>query len=156
MRKWLITALVFGVLFMFGASSGSAARMEVSGVISNWKEVKARVPASAYLQLVKIEDKMKGSVDAQGLSAFDSQFPKITVRADGSFKVDVKGLPSGEYLIALQRALPREVSGTTIESGTPILITGEGNALIIKVPGDFPLNVGKVDVAVQTQKAPSK
>ena len=144
MRRWLVMAVMLGAVVMFGASSVSAARMEVSGFILNWKEVKARVPASAYLQLVKVEDKMKGSTDAQGLSAFDSKLPKVTVRADGSFRLDLKNLPKGKYLIALQRALPSKA----IKSGTPLLITGESNPLVIEIPGEFPLDGGNVNVGV--------
>lgn len=151
MRRWLVMVVLLGAVVMFGTSAVSAARMVVSGVIVNWKEVMARVPAGAYLQLVKIEDKMKGNTDAQGLSAFESKYPKITVRTNGSFKVDVKDLPSGEYIVALQRAMPRVVDGNPIASGTPLLITEEGKPLLIKVPGEFPLDVGKVDVGVRAK-----
>ena len=144
MRKWLLMALVLGTVVTFGSTSWSASQMVVSGVINNWREVKARVPANAYLQLVKIEDKMKGSTDAQGLSAFDSKFPKVTVRANGSFRLDLKNLPEGKYFIALQRA----IDSSAIKSGTPLLITGEGSPLIIEIPGEFPRDMGKVDIGV--------
>ncbi len=151
MRRWLGLAMALGAVLLFGSSSWGAAKMEVKGVIANWREVKARVPASAYLQLVKIEDNLKGTSDEQGLSAFDSEFPRLSVLADGSFRVDVKDLPTGKFFIALQRALPREVGGTAISSGTPILLTKEGSPLIIEVPGTFPQDVGEVMVAVRSQ-----
>jgi hypothetical protein len=154
MRRWLGLAMALGAVLLFGSSSWGAAKMEVKGVIANWREVKARVPASAYLQLVKIEDNLKGTSDEQGLSAFDSEFPRLSVLADGSFRVDVKDLPTGKFFIALQRALPREVGGSAILSGTPILLTKEGNPLIIEVPGTFPQDVGEVMVAVRPQGGP--
>jgi len=146
--------MALGAVLLFGSSSWGAAKMEVKGVIANWREVKARVPTSAYLQLVKIEDNLKGTSDEQGLSAFDSEFPRLSVLADGSFRVDVKDLPTGKFFIALQRALPREVGGTAISSGTPILLTKEGSPLIIEMPGTFPQDVGEVTVAVRPQGKP--
>jgi len=155
MRKWLATAVALGAVLMFGSSAWSAANMVVSGVITNWKEVMARVPASAYLQLVKLDKEMKGTTDAQGLSAYDSDLPRITVRPDGSFKATFQDLSPGEYIIALQRAAPRTLPGSTVQSGTAILIMEDGNPLIIKVPGTFPLKVGKVIVAVKAEKTES-
>jgi len=147
MKRWLVLMAVLGAVVMFGSAAWSASRMVVSGNIANWKEVMARVPANAYLQLVKIEEKMKGTTDAQGLSAFDSKYPKVKVRANGSFSLDLKNLPQGKYLVALQRALP----SSAIKSGTPLLITGEGNPLVIEIPGEFPLDVGEVNVGVLAQ-----
>jgi hypothetical protein len=155
MKTWLGFAVALGAILLLGSSAGSAAKMEVKGVIVNWKEVKARVPDSAYFQLVKIEDNMKGTSDEQGLSAFDSEYPKVAVLADGTFQADVKGLPEGKFFIALQRAMPREVGGAAIASGTPVLINKEGNLVIIEVPGAFPQNVGQVLVAVRPQGAPA-
>ncbi len=154
MKRWLAIAVVLGAMFLIGSSPVSAAKMEIKGVIADWKEGKAMIPASAYLQLVKIEEEMKGTTDSQGLSAFDSEFPKISVRADGSFRVDVKDLPEGKYFIALQRAMPRERSGDSMATAIPILITEDKEPLIIEVPGTFPLDVGQVDVGVRVQKAP--
>jgi hypothetical protein len=118
MKRWLAIVVVLGAVFLLGSSPVSAAKMEVKGVIADWKEGKARIPASAYLQLVK-------------------------------------DLPEGKYLIALQRAMPREMSGNSMATAIPILITGEGEPLIIEVPGTFPLDVGRVDVGVRVPKAPS-
>jgi hypothetical protein len=154
MKRWLAIAVVLGALFLIGSSPVRAAKMEITGVIIDWKKGKNMIPASAYLQLVKIEEEMKGTTDAQGLSAFDSEFPKISVRADGSFSADVKDLPEGKYFIALQRAMPREMSGNSMATAIPILITGDKEPLIIEVPGTFPLDVGRVDVGVRVQETP--
>lgn len=153
MKRWLALAVVLGALLLLVCPSVNAAKMEVKGVIANWKAVKARVPESAYLQLVKIEDKLKGTSDERGLAAYDSDFPKLTVLSDGSFRVDVQGLPNGKYFIALQRAMPKDLEGVAIASGTPILLNKEGKPLIIEVPGTFPQDVGEVVVAVQPQGA---
>ena len=156
MRKWLAITVALGAVFLFVSSSWSAAEMEVKGIIGDWMEGKTKIPDSAYFQLVKVEKEMKGTSDAQGLSAFDSKFPKISVQDDGSFRVDVKDLPKGRYIIALQRAVPREISTGDLKGAIPpILITGKGEPLIIEVPGSFPLDVGKVDVAIRAPKAPA-
>jgi hypothetical protein len=153
MRKWLAVAVALGVVFLFGTVSLSAAKMEVKGVVNDWPEIKAKLPPSVYFQVVKLEEKLQGTTDSQGFSAFNSEFPKIEVRADGSFRVDLKDAPPGKYFIALQRAVPKEMAGESMATAIPILITKEGNPLLIEVPGDFPLDVGKVDVAV---RAPEK
>jgi hypothetical protein len=153
MKTWLSLATALGavllvVTFSFGAG------LEIQGNIGNWKEVKAKVPADAYLQLVKYDDKMKGNTDEEGFSAFDSKLAKIKVRDNGSFKLTVKELPPGKYFIALQRALPKEMTGESQISAVPILVTDKGQALVLEVPGDFPVNVGKVFVAVRSEKKP--
>jgi len=152
MQRWLAAALAAAVLIVTAGPAWCADNMTIKGVIDNWGKVKAKLPQGAYLQLVKIEEKMSGTDDAQGLSAFDSKFPRIPVRDDGSFRVEVKDLPSGDYIVALQRAMPRA------GSGTPLLITADKNPLIIKVPGASPLDVGKVDVGIlpAKQDAPAK
>lgn len=155
MKRWLAIAVALGAMFLMGSSPVSAAKMEIKGVIVDWKKGKTMIPASAYLQLVKIEEEMKGTTDTQGMSAFDSEFPKISVRADGSFSADVKDLPEGQYFIALQRALPRDVSGDSMATAIPILITEDKEPLIIEVPGTFPLDVGRVDVGVRVPKTPA-
>lgn len=155
MRKWLAIAVALSVVFLVGSSSWGAARMEVKGVVADWGELKAKIPPSAYFQVVKLEDKLQGTTDPQGFSAFNSEFPKIQVRADGSFRVDLKDVPAGQYFIALQRAVPQEMYGENKASAIPILITKEGKPLVIKVPGTFPLDVGRVDVAVRSSEAPA-
>jgi hypothetical protein len=94
--------------------------------------------------------------DEEGYSAFDSKLPKITVRDNGSFKLKVKEIPSGKYFVALQRALPKEMAGDSMATAIPILITEKQQALIIEVPGSFPMNVGKLFVAVRAKKEPPK
>ncbi len=153
MKRWLALAVALGALLLVASPSLSAAKMEVKGVIVNWKEVKSRVPDTAFLQLVKIEDNLKGTSDEEGLAAFDSEFPKLKVSAEGSFQVDVKGLPEGKFFIALQRAMPKDMAGAAIASGTPILLNQEGKLVTIEVPGTFPQDVGRVVVAVQPQGA---
>jgi hypothetical protein len=125
----------------------------ITGIISDWKEVKAKIPETAYFQLVKYTEKMKGTTDEEGFAAFDSKLPKIKVRDDGSFKLSVKELPEGRYFVALQRAIPKAMYGEDTAAAVPILITKKG-ALVIEVPGEFPVNVGKVSVAVRSKKEP--
>jgi hypothetical protein len=153
MRRWLALAAALSFLFMCVSSAVGADGIVIQGVIANWKEVKERVPVNAYFQLVKYTDKMKGTSDEEGYAAFDSKLPKIKVQDDGSFKLSVKELPEGKYFIALQRAIPKAMYGEDTGASVPILITEKG-ALMIQVPGDFPLNVGKVFVAVRAKKEP--
>jgi len=129
--------------------------MEVKGVVEDWGELKVKIPPNAYFQVVKLESNLQGNTDPQGFSAFNSDFPKIEVRADGSFRVDLKDVSEGKYFIALQRAVPREMSGESMATAIPILITKEGKPLLIEVPGTFPLDVGRVDVAVRSSEAPA-
>ena len=153
MKKWRSLAVALGAMLLL-ISFAFGAGMEIEGVIVDWKAVKARVPAKAYLQLVKYGENMKGTSDEEGFSAFDSKLPKIKVRDNGSFKLTAGEIPPGKYFIALQRALPKEMSGENLASAIPILITEKEQALIIEVPGNFPMNVGKVFVAVRAKKEP--
>ena len=155
MKKWLSLIMAVAALFLFAGFS-FAAGLEIEGVIGDWKAVKARVPAKAYLQLVKYSENMKGTSDEEGYSAFDSKLPKIKVKDNGSFKLTVKEIPPGKYFIALQRALPKEMGGEDMATAIPILITEKEQALAIGVPGNFPMNVGKVFVAVRAPKKPPK
>lgn len=152
MGMWLALVVLLWTLMGPDTPVVFGADLVVSGTITNWKEVLARVPPSAYLQLVKLEKEMRGTTDAQGLAAFESDLPKIPARPDGSFRVTLKDLAPGEYIIALQRAAPRKVPGSTLVSGTPLLVKEDGQPLIIKVPETSPLNVGKVVVAVKAEK----
>ena len=120
------------------------------------KQVKARVPATAYLQLVKYGPEMKGTTDAQGYSAFDSKLPKSRCAYSGYFKLSAKGLSAGKYFIALQRALPKEMSGQSIGTAVPVLVTDKGDVLVVEVPGNYPMKVGKLFVAVHNKKEPEK
>jgi hypothetical protein len=151
MRRWLALAVALGAVLLCVSSSLSAEKVVITGIIADWKEVKAKIPETAYFQLVKYREKMKGTTNQEGFSAFDSKLPKIKVRDDGSFKLSIKELPEGKYFVALQRAVPREVYGENAEAAVPILITEKG-ALVIQVPGSFPVNVGKVFVAVRSKK----
>ncbi len=154
MRRWLALAVALGAVLLWGSSAFSAEKVVITGVIADWKAVKTRVPETAYLQLVKYGKDMKGTEDEQGLSAFDSKLPKIKVREDGSFKVTIKELPDGDYIFALQRAVPKELSGGSVATAIPILVNSKGQPLGIHVPGDFPVNVGRVFLAVRSQKEP--
>jgi hypothetical protein len=151
MRRWLALAMALGAVYLWAGSAFSAERVVITGIIVDWKAVKARIPETAYLQLVKYREKMKGTSDQEGFAAFDSKLPKIKVQDNGSFKLSIKELPEGKYFIALQRAIPKEIYGENADASVPILVTEKG-ALVIEVPGSFPVNVGKVFVAVRSQK----
>ena len=151
MRRWLVLAVALGAVLLWVSSSLGAERVVITGIIADWKEVKAKIPETAYFQLVKYRDKMKGTTDQEGFAAFESKLPKIKVRDDGSFKLSIKELPEGKYFVALQRAIPKEIYGEDTEAAVPVLITQKG-ALVIQVPGEFPVNVGKVFVAVRSKK----
>lgn len=155
MSRWLAVVVALGAVFLMASVSWSAEGIKIEGVIANWKEVKDRVPASAYFQLVRFRDKMKGTTDPEGFAAFESKLPKIKVRDDGSFKLSLKELPEGKYFIALQRAVPKEIYGDAVPSAIPLLITEKQEALMIQVPGTFPVNLGRVYVGVRAPKEPS-
>jgi len=130
----LTVAFLMASLF-FALHSASGAGLVIKGVIVNWNRVRAKAAESAYLQLVKVEGKMAGWTDSQGLATLTSDLPVIPVSGQGSFKVNVGQLPPGEYLIALQRALP----------AAPILVK-HGKPAVIKVPGKSPVDLGRVKV----------
>jgi len=152
MRRWLALVVALGAVLLWAGSSFSAEKVVITGIIADWKGVKSKIPDTAYFQLVKYQDKLKGTSDEEGFAAFDSKLPKLKVREDGSFKLSVKELPKGKYFIALQRAIPKAIYGEDTGAAVPVLITKEG-VLAIQVPGDFPVNVGKVYVAVHSKKA---
>ncbi len=152
MKRWLAVVAVLSAVCLQVNFSWGAGGVEVAGVVANWQKVKEKVPESAYFQLVKFHKELKGTTDSEGYSAFESKLPKIKVKADGSFKLVAKTLSDGNYFIALQRALPKEVTGDSIASAIPILITEKEEPFIIQVPGDYPLNAGKVFLAVRAQK----
>ena len=105
----------------------------VTGVITNWYQVKGKVSDKAYFQLVKNVHMKSANTDKDGLSALKSDLPQVAVRSTGGFQVSLDQVPDGEYFIALQRGL----------SSVPILVKN-GRPVLIKVPGKFPLNVGNV------------
>lgn len=152
MRKWLAVMAVLSAVCLQGSISWGAGGVEVVGVVANWPKVKEKMPDSAYFQLVKFHKELKGTTDSEGYSAFESKLPKIKVKADGSFKLVAKTLSDGNYFIALQRALPKEVTGDSIATAIPILITEKEEPFIIQVPGEYPLNAGKVFLAVRVPK----
>jgi hypothetical protein len=153
MRRWLALVVALGAVFLCVSSSLGAEKVVITGIIADWKVVKSKIPETAYFQLVKYTEKMKGTTDEEGFAAFDSKLPKLKVRDDGSFKLSVKELPEGRYFVALQRAIPKAMYGEDTGAAVPVLITKEG-ALAIQVPGEFPVNVGKVFVAVRSKKEP--
>lgn len=117
----------------------------VSGLITNWYQVKSKVPDKAYFQLVKKRHQLKANTDKAGLAAFASDLPRIPVRNSGGFRVNLGQVPSGEYFIALQRGF----------ASAPILVQ-DGSPLIFKVPGRFPLNVGNVKLELPLGEEPRK
>ncbi len=155
MRRWVILLGAFCVVLL-AAGAALSAGLEIEGTIVDWKQVKTRVPAAAYLQLVKYGPEMKGTTDEEGYSAFDSKLPKIKVRDNGYFKLSAKELSAGKYFIALQRALPKEMSGESMGTAIPVLVTEKGNVLVVEMPGNYPMKVGKLFVAVNTKKEPAK
>ena len=84
MRRWLILLVALCVVLL-AAGAALSAGLEIEGTIVDWKEVKARVPATAYLQMVKYGTELKGTTNEEGYSAFDSRLPKIKVRDNGYF-----------------------------------------------------------------------
>lgn len=127
--------LVMALVLPFPVSAGG---LVIKGVIVNWGQVQRKVPDQAYFQLVKVQEKMGGRTDSQGLASLTSDLPVIPVSRRGSFKVNLGQLPPGDYLIALQRALP----------AAPILVR-EGKPAIIRVPGKFPLDLGRLQVEIR-------
>jgi hypothetical protein len=151
-RCLVVMAAVLSAVCFLGNVSWGAGGVEVQGIVANWKQVKDKVPQSSYFQLIKYHKEMKGTTDGEGFSAIESKLPKIKVKPDGSFKLVVKELSDGNYFIALQKALPKEMAGESIATAIPILITEKEEPLVIRVPDDYPLNVGKVFVAVRGKK----
>ncbi|MFZ2089882.1 MAG: hypothetical protein WAU47_15035 [Desulfobaccales bacterium] len=152
MKKWLVMAMALSAVCFLVNFSWGAGGVEVQGIVANWKQLKDKVPQRSYFQLIKYHKELKGTTDSEGFSAIESKLPKIKIKPDGSFKLVVKELSDGNYFIALQKALPKEMSGESIATAIPILITEKEEPLIIQVPGDYPLNVGKVFVAVRGKK----
>lgn len=146
LRKWLagmVVGLCVGV--MLAQAPARAGEVVVTGLITNWYQVKDKVPEKSYFQLVEKQHQLKGNTDKEGLAAFDSKLPRIIVRNSGGFRVNLGQIETGEYFIALQRGF----------AGAPILVK-DGNPLIIKVPGDFPLNVGSVKLELPLGVGPRK
>jgi hypothetical protein len=137
--------IAVAVVLGWGPAPGRAGEVVVGGLITNWYRVKNKVPEESYFQLVKKEPQLKGNTDKEGLAAFDSNLPRIPVRNSGGFRVNLGKLPPGEYFIALQRGF----------ASAPIVVK-DGNPLIFKVPGKFPLNVGSVKLELPLGQEPQK
>jgi hypothetical protein len=145
LKKWLAVGMVIAVVVMWGKGPVSAGEVVITGMVTNWYQVKNKVSDKAYFQVVKKQEKLTSKTDKEGLAALDSNLPKIPVRSSGGFRANLSKVPPGEYFIALQRGL----------SSTPILVK-DGNPLIFKIPGDFPLNLGNVTLEMPLGYAPPK
>ncbi len=145
LRKWFALGVLLALLVMLGQEPARAGEVVISGMVTNWYQVKNKVSDKAYFQVVKKQEKLTSRADKEGLMVLDSNLPTINVRSSGGFRENLANLPPGEYFIALQRGL----------SSTPILIK-DGNPLIFKVPGEFPLNVGNVKLEMPLGYAPPK
>lgn len=130
---------------MGGQIPVKAGGASLTGVITNWYQVKDRVSGKAYFQLVKKQEQLKSNTDKDGLAAIDSNLPQVAVRSTGGFRVNLGKMPPGEYFIALQRGL----------ASAPILVKN-GSPLIIKIPGEFPLDVGNVKLEMPLGHTPSR
>lgn len=145
MRTWFAAGVVIALVVTLGQEPVRAGEVVISGMVTNWYQVKNKVSDKAYFQVVKKQEKLTSRADKDGLMVLDSNLPTITIRSSGGFRENLANLPPGEYFIALQRGL----------SSTPILIK-DGNPLIFKVPGEFPLNVGNVKLEMPLGYAPPK
>lgn len=145
MRKWLAVGVGLAVAVMLSQAPARAGGGSVTGVITNWYQVKGKISEKAYFQLVKKEEKLSASTDKEGLQALKSEYPRLNVRTTGGFQVTVDKLPPGEYIIALQRGM----------ASTPILVK-DGRPLVVKIPGDFPLNFGKVKLEMPLGYTPPR
>lgn len=145
MRTWFAAGVVIALVVTLGQEPVRAGEVVISGMVTNWYQVKNKVSDKAYFQVVKKQEKLTSRADKDGLMVLDSNLPTINIRSSGGFRENLANLPPGEYFIALQRGL----------SSTPILIK-DGNPLIFKVPGEFPLNVGNVKLEMPLGYAPPK
>ncbi len=146
MRQWVLMALGVALVVL---GSQNPAKSEgggvVTGVISNWYQIKAKISDQAFFQVVKKEEQLKSRTDKDGLAALVSNLPQVAVRSTGGFQVNLANLPPGDYFIALQRGY----------ASAPILLK-DGHPLLIKIPGKFPVNVGNVKLEMPLGMSPSK
>ena len=145
MKSWGALVVGMAVAVLAVSATVEAGGGSVTGVITNWYQVKGKVAGKAYFQFVKKQEKMSSNTDKDGLGALVSDLPQIPVKSSGGFQADVASLPPGDYIIALQRGL----------ESAPIVLK-DGCPLIIKIPGKFPLNVGNVKLEMPLGKAPAK
>jgi hypothetical protein len=143
--KWLALVAALAVALMLGQAPAMAGEGSVTGLITNWYQVKGKVSGKAYFQVVENVHMKSASTDKEGLEALKSDLPRVTVRNSGGFQVNLDKVRPGEYFIALQRGF----------STTPILVK-DGKPLLIKVPGTFPLNVGNVKLELPLGQAPAR
>jgi hypothetical protein len=144
-RIWCVLLLALAVVMLVAPAPAWAGGGSVTGVITNWYQVKDKVSGKAFFQFVKETHQKTSNTDKEGLAALVSDLPRIDVRGSGGFQANVAGLPPGEYFIALQRGL-----------GSAPIVVKDGHPLIIKIPGDFPLNVGNVKLEMPLGKAPAR
>jgi hypothetical protein len=146
LRKWLTVVMVgLAVGVMAAPAPVRAGEAVISGLITNWYQVKSKVPEKAYFQVVKKEHQLKSGTDKEGHGAFETNLPRVAVRNSGGFRVNLGKMPPGEYFIALQRGF----------AAAPILVQN-GNPLIIKIPGKFPLNLGNIQLELPLGQEPQK
>jgi hypothetical protein len=145
LRTWLAVGVGLALAVMLGQAPGRAGGGAVTGIITNWYQVKGKVSGKAYFQVVKNVHMKSASTDKEGLQALKSDLPRVTVRSTGGFQVNLDNVPPGEYFIVLQRGF----------STTPILVK-DGNPILIKVPGKFPLNLGNVKLEMPLGYAPPR
>jgi hypothetical protein len=117
----------------------------ITGLITNWYQVKDKVPEKAYFQVVKKEHQLRTNTDKEGQAAFASKLPRVTVRNSGGFRVNLAKAPPGEYFIALQRGF----------AAAPILVQN-ATPLIIKIPGNFPRNLSNVKLELPLGQEPQR
>jgi hypothetical protein len=145
LRKWFLMGVGLALVFMWTQTPARAGEVVISGLITNWYQVKDKVPEQAYFQVVKKEHELKSDTDKAGLGAFASDLPRVPVRKSGGFRANLGQIPPGEYFLALQRGF----------SSTPIVVK-DGNPMLFKVPGRFPLNVGNVQLELPLGQEPRK
>jgi hypothetical protein len=145
LRKWFVVGVGLAVVLIWAQAPVRAGEVVISSLITNWYQVKGKVPEQAYFQVVKKEHQLKGDTDKDGLAALKSDLPRIPIRNSGGFRVNLGQVPPGEYFIALQRGF----------ASAPIVVK-DGNPLIFKVPGRFPLNVGNVKLELPLGQEPRK
>jgi len=145
MKTWSMVGLGLALVVILGRTPAGAGDAVVTGVIANWQQVKSRAAEGAYFQVVQKQEKLSGHTDKNGQAALKSALPRVAVRSTGGFRVNLAQAPPGDYFIALQRGF----------ATTPILVQ-DGRPVIIKIPGDFPLNLGNVKLELPLGLAPPR
>jgi hypothetical protein len=145
LRKWFVMGIGLVLVIMWTTGPLRAGDVVISGLITNWYQVKNRVPEKAYFQIVQKQHQLKTNTDKFKMAAFESDLPRLPVRNSGGFRVNLGRMPPGEYFIALQRGF----------AAVPIVVQN-GNPLLFKVPGRFPLNLGNVKLELPLGEEPRK